>query len=70
MEKEVKAAGKTGSKKRSKAVWCLLIAVFGLTLMAGTKEISLLQSNREWTTITLPNPPAPLLDSAAPSNIR
>jgi len=53
------------AKKRAR--WFLLIAVFTVAAMAGTKEMLRFQSNREWITISLPNPPAPLPDAAAPS---
>ena len=52
------------AKKRTQ--WFLLIAVFTVAAMPGTQEMLRFQSNREWITISLPNPPAPLPDSAAP----
>ena len=52
------------AKKRAR--WFLLIAVFTVAAMAGTQEMLRFQSNRQWITISLPNPPAPLADNAAP----
>jgi hypothetical protein len=52
------------AKKRAR--WFLLIAVFTVAAMAGTQEMLRFQSNREWVTISLPNPPAPLPDTGAP----
>jgi hypothetical protein len=52
---------KASPAKKPRARWRILIAVFALTLMAGT------QSSREWITISLPNPPVPLPDNTAPS---
>jgi len=52
------------AKKRAR--WFLLMAVFAVAAMAGTQEMLRFQSNREWITISLPNPPAPLPDNAAP----
>jgi hypothetical protein len=52
------------AKKRAR--WFLLVGVFTVAAMAGTQEMLRFQSNHEWITISLPNPPAPLPDDAAP----
>jgi hypothetical protein len=52
------------AKKRAR--WFLLIAVFTVGAMAGTQEMLRFQSSREWITVSVPNPPAPLPDTAAP----
>lgn len=54
-----------GFKKRSRAVWCIGIALFGLTVM-GARQLPEFQSSPEWTTINLPNPPAPLAEINSP----
>ena len=50
-----------GFKKRSRAVWCIGMALVGLTVM-GARQLPEFQSGPEWTTIELPNPPAPLAE--------
>jgi hypothetical protein len=57
------------SKRISRALWCISAIVFGLTALAGAHEGAKPQPPREWVTINLPNPPAPLPDSAAPVNV-
>lgn len=54
-----------GFKKRSRAVWCIGIGLFGLTVM-GARQLPEFQSSPKWTTIDLPNPPAPLPESNSP----
>jgi hypothetical protein len=56
------------AKKRAR--WFILMAVFTVAAMAGTQEMLRFQSNREWITISLPNPPAPLPDNAAPGPVQ
>jgi hypothetical protein len=57
----------SGLAKNSRVRWFILITLFAVTVMAGTHEVLRIQSSREWITISLPNPPAPLPDDAAPS---
>jgi hypothetical protein len=56
----------SGLAKKSRARF-ILIALFAVTVMAGTHEVRRFQFSREWVTVSLPNPPAPLPDAAAPS---
>ena len=46
-------------KRRTRAVWCIVIGLLVLTAMAA-RQLPRFQSSPEWTTIDLPNPPAPL----------
>ena len=46
-------------EKRSKVVWCVAIALFGLTAIAA-HEVEQHQSRSEWVTINVPNPPPPM----------
>ncbi len=45
-------------EKRSKLGWYISFALFGITLIGAT-QMSAFRS-KEWVTIDLPNPPAPL----------
>jgi hypothetical protein len=57
------------SKRFTKAVWCVAAIALGLTALAGAHEVVKPQPHQEWVTINLPNPPAPLPDSAAPVSV-
>ena len=48
----------TTSGKRSKALWLVLMTLFGLALVA-QQRVRDFQSV-EWITVDVPNPPAPL----------
>jgi hypothetical protein len=64
-----KKSNKTHSKaKKPGARWGFLIMLFALTAMVGTHQALRFQSSRQWVTISLPNPPEPLLDSTTPSD--
>ena len=65
-----KKATKASPPKKSRAGWYILIALFAVTAMAGTHEVLRFQSSREWVTVSLPNPPAPLPDNSAPSFVQ
>jgi hypothetical protein len=54
--------------KKPGARWGFLIVLVALTAMVGTHQALRFQSSREWVTIALPNPPAPLPDNIAPSD--
>jgi hypothetical protein len=54
------------SKRIRKILWCGSAVALGLTALAGGYEGAKAQPHQEWVTINLPNPPAPLPDSAAP----
>jgi len=57
----------TDSKRFTRAVWYVSAVALGLTALAGAHEVA--KPHQEWITINLPNPPAPLPDSAAPVTI-
>jgi hypothetical protein len=57
-------------KSKRGALWFILIALFAVTVMAGAAEVRRIQSSREWVTISLPNPPAPLPDDMAPGAVQ
>jgi hypothetical protein len=50
-------------------VWYVSAVALGLTALAGAHEVAKPQPHQEWVTINLPNPPAPLPDSAAPVSV-
>ena len=57
------------SKKITRALWCISVVALGITALAGAHEVAKPQPHQEWVTINLPNPPAPLPDSAAPVSL-
>jgi hypothetical protein len=57
------------SKRFTRALWYVSAVALGLTALAGAHEVAKPQSHQEWVTINLPNPPAPLPDSAAPVSV-
>jgi hypothetical protein len=65
-----KKATKVSLGKKSRAHWYILLALFAVTAMAGAHEVLRFQSSREWVTVSLPNPPAPLPDNSAPSFVQ
>jgi hypothetical protein len=65
-----KKATKASLPEKSRAGSYILLALFAVTAMAGTHEVLRFQSSREWVTVSLPNPPAPLPDNSAPSFVQ
>ena len=59
----------TDSKRITRAVWYVSAVALGLTALAGAHEVAKPQPHQEWVTINLPNPPAPLPESAAPVSV-
>ena len=57
------------SKRITRAVWYVSAVALGITALAGAHEVAKPQPHQEWVTINLPNPPAPLPDSAAPIDV-
>ena len=57
----------TDSKRITRAVWYVSAVALGLSALAGAHEVT--KPHQEWVTINLPNPPAPLPDSAAPVSV-
>ena len=55
---------------KPRALWFIFVALFAVTVMGGTQEVRRIQSSREWVTISLPNPPAPLPDRMAPGAVQ
>jgi hypothetical protein len=55
------------SKRITRAVWYVSAVALGLSALAGAHEVA--KPHQEWVTINLPNPPAPLPDSAAPGDV-
>jgi len=59
----------TDSKRITRAVWYVSAVALGLSALAGAHEVAKPQPQQEWVTMNLPNPPAPLPDSAAPVSV-
>ena len=60
--------GKTaGFIRRADLLWCVGIALFVFTVIAGAQLIPPFQPDRTWVTIRAEDPPRPAADPSTPS---